>query len=445
MNKRNAVVLYTSAVCNLNCVYCGIDKNPALKMVDDLIEDSFLDEDYYFNFIKEYLPNRAQLERLETWGGEPFLRMDRIYPTLHKLIDYYPYFSNMYSSTNFSYPEWTTQVFGLFKQFGKYPERRFSFTLQLSCDGPEYINDSGRGKGTTLKCINNFNKFILLMGDNIPPNLTVNMTLKPTLSVSTMELLNTKEKIIEYYKFFEDTFITAVRTKNYDNVTIGLPIPNIAVPAQATSRDGKLFAEMCKLCREIEAENSVKHYFKYYTRITMFPEIAHQESITYQYPYNTCGTGCNVIGFLPNRMLSGCHEGFVNMAVEYKKYAEANTGKKLIEVHDFIKNQKAKFCMNESGYVEYERQLSFYNESGTSARLANITALISLQALFGQIDKKYQNDVEAVKAAVFLQSHMSYCVKDNFNTTGSVTLIPVGMIRLFFNGASEYIQEVTCS
>ena len=40
-------------------------------------------------------------------GGEPFLHMDRIYDLLDNLIQYYPYFSEMYSSTNFSYPTWT--------------------------------------------------------------------------------------------------------------------------------------------------------------------------------------------------------------------------------------------------------------------------------------------------------------------------------------------------
>jgi hypothetical protein len=74
-------------------------------------------------------PNRGQLKRLETWGGEPFLFMERIHPLLHKIIDYFPYFSEMFSSTNFSYPTWINQIFELFSQFGKYPERDFSFCL----------------------------------------------------------------------------------------------------------------------------------------------------------------------------------------------------------------------------------------------------------------------------------------------------------------------------
>ena len=103
--ERTTAVLYTCGVCNLNCRYCTIDKNPVLKDIDKELEESFKG-DYYFNRIKEYFPRRDQLKRVETWGGEPFLKMDRIYPLVHQLINYYPYFDSMFSSTNFSYPEW---------------------------------------------------------------------------------------------------------------------------------------------------------------------------------------------------------------------------------------------------------------------------------------------------------------------------------------------------
>ena len=101
---RNTVVLYPTAVCNLNCRYCYIDKNKALKHIDDILDESF-QGDYYFDFIKDMFPNISQLTSMETWGGEPFLRMDRIYNTLHKVIEHYPFFNSMYSSTNFSFPE----------------------------------------------------------------------------------------------------------------------------------------------------------------------------------------------------------------------------------------------------------------------------------------------------------------------------------------------------
>lgn len=98
-------IFYTCGVCNLKCRYCQIDKSPVLRKIDEALEESFKG-DYYFERVKKYFPNKWQLERVETWGGEPFLHMDRIYPLLHQLINYYPYLREFHSSTNFSYPEW---------------------------------------------------------------------------------------------------------------------------------------------------------------------------------------------------------------------------------------------------------------------------------------------------------------------------------------------------
>lgn len=107
-NELNTAIFYTCGVCNLQCRYCGIDKNPILKKIDDALGESFNDGgEYYFSQVQKYFPNRGQLRNIETWGGEPFMKMDRIYPLLHKIICYYPYFDTMFSSTNFSYPQWS--------------------------------------------------------------------------------------------------------------------------------------------------------------------------------------------------------------------------------------------------------------------------------------------------------------------------------------------------
>ena len=82
---RRNLVLYTTATCNLNCSYCYIDKNPALKRIDDLLDQSF-QGDYYFNFAKEMFPNPKNLIEVQIWGGEPTLRLDRSFYTIRKLI-----------------------------------------------------------------------------------------------------------------------------------------------------------------------------------------------------------------------------------------------------------------------------------------------------------------------------------------------------------------------
>lgn len=53
---RDIAIFYSCGICNLNCAYCQIDKNPALKIIDDKLEESFK-SDYYFNQVKKYFPN----------------------------------------------------------------------------------------------------------------------------------------------------------------------------------------------------------------------------------------------------------------------------------------------------------------------------------------------------------------------------------------------------
>ena len=41
--------------------------------------------------------------------------------------------------------------------------------------------------------------------------------------------------------------------------------------------------------------------------------------------YGTCGTTRTIIGLLPNEMLSGCHNGSVELISDYKKYCNEET------------------------------------------------------------------------------------------------------------------------
>ena len=441
LSTYETAVLFTCGVCNLNCRYCQIDKNPLLKTIDDALEQSFKD-DYYFERIKKYFPNRGQLKSIETWGGEPFLRMDRIYPTLRKIIEYYPYFNNMFSSTNFSYNTWLQQFYGLMNIFGEYPERDFNYCLQLSCDGPEYINDAGRGQGVTKKCIENFNKLIETLPTTLPSNINLTIQFKPTLDIASFKLLDTKEKIIEYYQFFENNFLLSIDKLNLININYQLPIPNMAVPAPATSEDGKQFTQLIKNCLEIEKNAS--QYFQLYREITPFKHSCCNNQIMTAYACNgTCGTGFTNIGFLPNNMITTCNEGFTQLVENYKAYAaQSIKDNKTVTFDNFLAEQsRNKLCMTEEEYIKYEEQMSYYNCDNTCARLNNIVVEIVSLALANQIDKKYLDQKLALQAAIEFSICNTYCIKDNYNSTGSLTLVPIGMIRLLLNGALDLLME----
>ena len=438
--ERGEVVLFPCATCNLKCRYCNIDKNPVLKQIDDKLAESFKG-DYYFNRIKEYFPLPHQLKSISTWGGEPFLHMERIYGTLHKVIEHYPYFESMFSSTNFSYSNWTDKFFGLMEQFKQYPYRKFRYYLQLSCDGPEYINDAGRGEGVTKKCLANFDKFVEELPIRLPSNVSLSISVKSTLDIKSVRELNTKEKIIDYYKFFENSFIKKIRDLDYDNVTISDSIPNTAVPAPVTKEEGKQFALFCKISREIQEE--INKYFDYYSNIIPYlnGEDFDLSNVTYVVCDHTCGSGSITVGLLPDDLISVCNEGFTQIFDEYKRIAALSHES---DENSTISYDKAfgvrgrNLCMTDEEYKRYEEHMSYLCTINSRATVASIANLIVTCALAGQIEERYSDIIWATRAARFIRI-LCYCVKDNYNVTGSVTLAPIGLIRLLLNGAIQYI------
>lgn len=440
--ERDIAIFYSCGICNLNCAYCQIDKNPALKIIDDRLEESFK-SDYYFNQVKKYFPNRGQLRKIETWGGEPFLKMERMSNLIRQLVNYYYYFDSMFSSTNFSFPEWNDKFFNLMNVFGEFPERNFTFYLQLSVDGPEYINDRNRGKGVTEKCLNNFNQFIKLLPNQLPKNVKIDIVTKGTLDNRSIMELDSKEKIIEYYQFLEENFIDKIHKLDMDNVIIHCCVPNTAVPSPVTKEIGEHFAKICKWTREIESENLSYGYFKYFDEITLFTG-KFDDNFSYCSPEHTCGTGRNMIGFLPDGVMATCHESFTHLVAEYKKdFGKfTNNSEKTISFEKYISNDDTcKYCMSDCQYKTHELQMSYFNNQGTTFRLANMVLEIMTLALAGQVESKYINEEVALSAARSIQEKIAFCIKDNYNITGTFSIIPNGILKLLLNGALDYIDK----
>jgi len=444
--ENSIAIFYTCGTCNLRCTYCGIDKNPILYKIDDALGKSF-EGDYYFNQMLKYFPSPAQLKRIETWGGEPMMKMERIHPLLHKVIDHYPFFSQMFTSTNFSYGEWTDKLFGVLNVFGQYPTRDFTYQLQLSMDGPEYINDLGRGKGTTQKCVENFNKMVDMLPTHMPDNVKLILQFKQTLNNETQRMLCDKQKLIEYYQWFE-TFYDKIIALGMPNVVIEFTTPNTAVPSPVTKEEGIRFAELIRLCREIEEENKTEGYFKYYNIITPFCRFGNNPITSYKQTSCVCGSGMFQVGFLPDGLISTCHEGFTNLYEDYKDFASKSTRVEdggSINFAKFVNETRPMYAVTEEGYEEHRKFMQNYITEGNTARLANITGLILALAMADQIDAKYLDEAEALRGAIFIQEHTAYCIKDNYNQTGSFILVPVGLLKLLLNGAREIIEEYEAS
>lgn len=436
--KHTVLTLFPSAVCNLNCTYCNISKNKALIEIDKELEDFFNDPDYIMTRVHKYFEPCA-LTTLETWGGEPFLHMDRIYKVLPRLVEDYPYLQNFFSSTNFSFPNWIEQFFGLMHQFKQWPDRQFNYKLQISCDGPTELNDLGRGKGTTLKCLENYARLVESLESRLPANVNLSIVPKPTLNLETVRLLNTKEKIIEYYQFFEDCFINLVNKLKFSNVQAYTNTPNIGVPCPATKEDGLYFAKFAKNCAEVSKH--ANKYFKYYTNVRPFSIYEKRmQNLTFYQSGIGCGMGYSNIGLLPQDKISVCNEGFVQTIKQYNELRSQEQENGTIEKKTRQSKNQHHLCYSDDEYEKFEEQMCNFCYTANTSVLVGLCNQITLLALSGQIDKQYIQQPNALHAAQVLAGEY-FCLKDNYDITGSFSLIPVGLIRLLLNGALPYLEN----
>lgn len=438
-NLFETCVLYDDSICNLKCRYCYIDKNPSLLQIDKILEKSFQD-DYYFNFSKEIF-EKEKLKEIQIWGGEPSLHLDRTFNTIDKMIKYYPNLNNIMFSSNLTTSCFIDQFSKLVKLLNQY-NRSFTIQLQMSIDGPTYLNDMNRGDKTTELFTKTFSKLMSEVDSLFPIDKNVNLVcfFKPTLDNYSIRLLQSKEKIIEYYKFFENYKKITEQIKTY-NFRFDLAIPNTACPSPHTKEDGLLFANLCKLSHEIEQENQQIKIFDYYKSIMPFNRECNKKN---NFNYGTCGTTRTVIGLLPNNMLSGCHNGFVELISDYKKYCNEETSESqnsTLDFNLFLNNQHDnKMVFSKDKLEQYRNQMEAYYQPNSCFQIINLVSEIQLLALNDQIDNKYLNLEKAIEGANFIGTRTSYCIRDNIGSTGVKSLLPIGLIKLLLNGAKEYIE-----
>lgn len=441
--RRNLISIYINALCNIHCKYCYINKNPALKKLDNLIEEA-LKTDYYVNLVNEIYKDHSIPEIFEIWGGEPFLSFERVIPTYKELLNQYPNLNRFTTSTNLSYDSVVDKIEKLFNIYKKYQDRNFNVFIQVSIDGQEDITDDSRGAGITKKVIDNFQHLIDKIPDILPDNVVLRINTKPTINVSNFDKMMNHDYLIEHFQFFESNFLDKVNKLNNPRVIMNPAVFNIAIPYHFTQEDGIKFKEICKMTRKIELENKEKHYFKYYTHITPFykKDIDKRNKDVckdcYSLSGGICGTGIHTIGLLPNNYLSACHRAFTGCVNEF--YDNMVIPEDIRISEKTFKINSSQMVFNKYDLVNYVKKVDTYYDRNSLSLVSTLAILIQIMAISGQIDEQYKTREGALKGARFMATFSGTCLYNNESETGSISSTYSGDIKLFLNGAREYIM-----
>lgn len=424
---RHTCILYSNATCDLNCKYCYIDKSHTLNEIDSLLDKSY-QGDYYFNFMKEMFP-KDQMKTIEIWGGEPTHGLHRLIPTLKQALKYFPNLNTISFSTNLVSETCVDSIINFIEALNI--DKQLTFKIQLSIDGPTEINDYNRGEGTTEQFTKNFHKFISKMPSR--KQTIIKTWFKPTLTIRNIIKLQTKESITDYYNFLKN-YKTIFNSYDTTNFFFSLGAPTIAAPSAHTTEEGIIFKNFCNLINQLAQDNHFKAmpYFNKSNR--------KEVSSSIYCGCGTCGTGRHVLGLLPNNLVAGCHNSFVELIEEYKQAATANVNPEISKEFWEHPPKHNSTIFTKEDYLIYEHSVSCYSNPNSCFQTAELATLIKYLAHLGQIDSKYINKQTAIEGANFIQSITSNCLRDNINTTGSKYLRPLGFIRLFLNGAREEIE-----
>lgn len=444
--------IYMTSKCNLRCEYCYISKNNSLVLHDKEIEQCHKDL-IYLNKIKElYKENKDALTSLSLWGGEPTMGLNRITETFDEYVNYFPKLNRISFSTNMTYGN--KNIYDFLDKLSLYENRSFLIDLQISIDGPSEINNYNR-KGyqdgvdineiivqNTLDLIKYFNEKNYL-------NVVVRQHFKPTINMDIInKFLTTEESIISYYKYFEEIHDLFKKNNDSLNMLFQRPtLPNIAVPGEYTSQDGKDFAAFVRRCKNVEKRNQEEKLFHYYDKLIWFEEHVYftrkmMESGEIEQCF--CGACKGQACIDSNGKLHLCHRGFLDSNDNYieescKKqdisvFQQTNkeyTLSKKLTSFDFDK------CINDEEYVKHLNDV----RKSDGLRIASALSIIYEMALCGQVSEIFLESKKMRMVGALFMLRAENCLQDAAMVTGSYYLKNPSLIKLYLNGVIDDIYK----
>lgn len=434
-----SLTLYTTALCNLNCSYCYIckDNQNSLKKIDNDIKEDWENKNY-LKRIQDQLSqqDRNSIQHISLWGGETLIGLPRFTPQFKEFLYYLPRFSSVDFSTNLTLTNSIKLIEDLIDEINNNynGEKKFRLTIQISVDGPEELNDFNRGKGTTKKILENFNKLLKIKKRE---KVFLEVTTKPTLSTDSFDLFQTEEDVYNYYNFFEQNFYNAYLKNNVGIDSFFLGVPNYAEPFDYSKEDGIRFAKICELFESVSKQNS----FKGFSNRSLLPYVSRYpislNNLNREYTYS-CGGGCGKIIYdccmIPKNKFSVCHRSLFDSYVEYHNSA---TGDKIPE-NEFYDNCTFDLVQ----FIKLRNAINTIYSSPSKMIPIDTDQMIKLYALAGQIDKKYIYRENRIPVINFM-AQVGMCLDANMKLNGSLFTQGFWWIKLFLNGAFDiFIREI---
>lgn len=443
LNKRaSAAEIFTTSVCNMNCSYCFIKQNKELSDLQKNI-NGWIDGGVFIGKLKK-LYGEKNLEHLSFWGAEPTVSLERLDDAFEDIMVSFPNLDSLSFSSNF-YSN-VEKIISFLKKIDKTShnlERDLEFDLQISLDGPKDITDENRMSDATGKIIYNFKKLVDFLKTYNMKNLDFTMGFKPTVSMDNMRDYYDKERIIEYFDFFDRLYdIVPDKTENQRYFS-GKPLMTLVVPGEYTSSDGRLYAQFFKNLFGVSRVNNREGIFKnfrgslnsYYYRL--LNTLRFIDDYTAKPSMFTCSGGDSNFGIDFKDQVHICHRTFQYGDEKYNSVLPEDE----LKIKDRMERTILKNPDNEFENIKWHYRMRGYHDF-IRLRMSQVAASTKELALAGQADRVYlENDRLLELFSLFMINSFSCPLDGNQNTTTHY-FTPLPLIRLFSNGAfRELLRE----
>lgn len=443
LDNKFGLSIHWSSDCNMACQYCFIKKDKELMECHNTKIRKALEDGSFVEIIKEtFQDNKDIVDSLNLWGAEPTLNGKYFNNFITELLDYFPAVETVMFSTNayvggkVIFDDFFTPLY----QYCEKNERKLTFELQLSLDGPQEYNDLSRKIGATNNTINTLYYFC----DNVPEKsdyLSLEMNVKTTLDICYMKDMLDKglEAFYYYYGFFDDLQYNAEKKiKNKPHIEVhALAMPTLVDPGTHTIEDGKVLARWILKLLELSRDRFKCHNkgpFFWQLSNGLMPFLRDTNIIAHgSHSYSCSGTKTELTIDYTGR-LYGCNRLGKNAVYTIEEQKKNTT------------NYSATSFDLKDGWKDWVKrtysQMAFHED--ILSRWQMCEPLILLMAKAGQIDEKYLHDKEARLLLFIFTTSISCHIGIEEDLTHNVFAVPTSYLKLFGNGAMDaYIKYIT--
>ena len=467
----NKLTLITSESCNLNCSYCEIAKNSnhqshleeTLKIKQALSSGSYITK--VIQGFRKHGIDVSNITTIELWGQEPTLTLDEFSTQIPRLLDWAINAKRSFFSTNgVAYPERIINYINIINNYLKdHKNRKFNAAIQFSFDG---FDETLEKRGVEpQEIIDNIKTVITTVNDiKIVKNFKISFVFHGVL---TMDII--KQGTIG--NNFESHWIEIDRlVKNFVELNINpqvkiddFLVTGIQNPYNATSDEGKLFADYLKKCLNTNSDfqSSFIHVqapFRIAAKaIKAFSEnslgdIDNNIIKNFNYYYDpvlndtigtitSCGTGNLDLKIRYDGTILYCQNLFFSLSLndlEDKIGSRYDIQRAALSYNHIYPNLLTSDKKDIEHFIDLLNGQKHYIYNFMVSSIVNLMYILLQNH---QIDDSYQDDHKKILRHAHYMAMFLLCFYNNLLDTGSLYTITFGTIRFYCNGALDYLEE----